>query len=270
MKIGKLVKAHIKKIFQFCEAEDHSELARLMDKDYSKNTFDVNFPFCTEVTFIPAEESKRYWTNRFLVQGKTVRVTSQWFDKNKKYFITYLLEKNIVTQESLNNTENIEITSVTKPRKTNSRYRGNAIGNAQNLLIRNILSNLGDESFTDKDWEETKQYFDNQCAYCGESGELVIEHAIPINKKSLGEHKLGNLVPSCKTCNSRKADKDYIEFLGENDEKIKKIQQYMDSRNYVPLDENEQVAMILELAYKEVAGVSERYIAILNELFPNN
>ncbi len=270
MKIGRLVKAHIKKIFQFCETEDHSELSRLMDKGYSKSTFDINFPFCTEVTLIPYDESKRYWTDRFLVQGKTVRVTSQWFDKSKKYFIAYLLEKNIASKESLESAENIEPISSSRPRRTNSRYRGNAIGNAQNLMIRNILSNLGDESFTDKDWEETKQYFDNQCAYCGNEGDLIIEHAIPINKKSLGEHRLGNLVPSCKECNSRKADKDYIEFLGENNERINKIQQYMDSRNYAPLDNNEQVAMILELAYKEVAGVSERYIAILNELFPNN
>jgi 5-methylcytosine-specific restriction endonuclease McrA len=270
MKIGKLVKTHIKKVFQFCETEDHCELTRLMDKGYSKKTFDVNFPFCTEVTLILPEESKRYWTDRFLVQGKTVRVTSQWFDKSKEYFIAYLLEKNIATQDSLKNIDRMEIPSSPRARKTNSRYRGNAIGNAQNLLVRNILSNLGNESFTDRDWEETKQYFSNQCAYCGNAGDLVIEHAIPINKKSLGEHRLGNLIPSCKACNSKKADKDYIDFLGENNEKINKIQQYMDSRNYVPLDKNEQVAMILELAYKEVAGVSERYIAILNELFPNN
>jgi len=44
----------------------------------------------------------------------------------------------------------------------------------------------------------------------------------------------------------------------------------MESRNYTPLGDNEQVAMILDMAYKEVATVSKRYIAILNELFPNN
>lgn len=98
----------------------------------------------------------------------------------------------------------------------------------------------------------------------------MIEHAIPINKVSLGEHRLGNMVPSCKACNSRKADKDYRTFLEGDQERIERIEKYMDLKNYVPLGENEQVGKILEMAYQEVATVSNRYIEILNELFPNN
>ena len=37
-----------------------------------------------------------------------------------------------------------------------------------------------------------------------------------------------------------------------DDEKIKTIESYMDSKNYVPLGDNEQVRMILQLAYTEV------------------
>lgn len=152
----------------------------------------------------------------------------------------------------------------------NSRYRGNAIGNAQNLFVRNILSRLGNESFSEKDWEATKDYFSRKCAYCGEETDLVIEHAIPINKEKLGEHRLGNLVPSCKACNSQKSNQDFREFLGDKTEQISKIEQYMESRNYVPLEDNEQMQMILNMAHKEVAALAERYVKIINGLFPQS
>lgn len=273
MKIGQLVKAHVKEIFRYCEITDHGELDRLIDKKYSKNTFDINYPFCAEVASISPEDSKRFWTNRYLVQGKTVRVSSQWFDNSKSQFVQYLISNNISTKETISSLDEDKQASEDKlPRSSreNSRYRGNAIGNAQNLLVRNILSNLGEESFNGQDWKETKEYFSNQCAYCGAESELVIEHVIPINRVALGEHRLGNLIPSCRSCNSSKAGKSYLEFLEGKNEKIERIQKYMESRNYVPLGDNEQVAMILDMAYKEVATISKRYIAILDELFPNN
>jgi len=231
-----------------------------------------NYPFCSEVSSIISDDSKRYWSNRYLVQGKTVRVSSQWFDKSKHHVFQYLISNSISTKEKISSLAEGNPNSDDKsprPRRENSRYRGNAIGNSQNLLVRNILSNLGEESFNEQDWKETKEYFINQCAYCGAEGELVIEHIIPINRAALGEHRLGNLIPSCRSCNSSKADKSYLEFLEGKNERIDKIQNYMESKNYVPLGDNEQVAMILNMAYKEVATVSQRYIAILNELFPN-
>lgn len=41
----------------------------------------------------------------------------------------------------------------------------------------------------------------------------------------------------------------------------------MDKQNYVPLENNEQVQMILEMTYREVGAAAERYITIINELF---
>jgi len=97
-----------------------------------------------------------------------------------------------------------------------------------------------------------------------------MEHAVPINKAKLGEHRIGNLVPSCKECNDKKHEKDYREYLAGDDERIKTIESYMESRNYVPLGDNEQVRMILELAHKEVSALADRYIKIINSLFPDN
>lgn len=273
MKIGEIVKLNIGRIFAFCNTEDHSELDLLLDINYSKKIFNINFPFCIELEKIDEnnlkKQSKRFWGEIYLVRGKRVRVTSQWYDSSTPLFIKYLKNKKI----ELNSKINLEINPNILNKKAqvssriNSRYRGNAIGNAQNLLVRNILSNLGNESFSEDDWKQTKLYFSNKCAYCNEETDLLIEHAIPINKERLGEHRLGNIIPSCSKCNSLKANKDYKEYLLENTEAIKKIEEYMESRNYIPLENNEQMKKILNMAYQEVASVAERYITIINELF---
>lgn len=48
--------------------------------------------------------------------------------------------------------------------------------------------------------------FEHCCAYCGCSGDLEIEHVVPISKG--GQHHLGNIVPACTRCNSSKRSKD--------------------------------------------------------------
>lgn len=156
MKIGRLVKYYIKKIFLHCETIDHDEFQRLQDKKYSKTTFGINFPFCADSESILKNESKRYWTDLYVVRGKKVRVSSQWVISQKSQFVEYLMNKQIADKteiESLTETEVSRNNSSRTSVRVNSRYRGNAIGNAQNLLVRNILSNLGEESFNQEDWE---------------------------------------------------------------------------------------------------------------------
>ena len=272
MKIGKLVRQHIKQIFFHCDDVEHGEIYFLLDPKYSKEMFGIDFPFCIELENVDENIKKnqptRYWTEAYLVRGKQVRVTSQWFEASKSSFIKYLELKGIAlelesNQDQGNNRQLVQPLSSQK----NSRYRGSAIGNAQNLFIRNILSNLGVDSFTEENWNSTKDYFSRQCAYCGAETELVIEHAIPINKEKLGEHRLGNLVPSCKPCNNNKGGKDFREFLEGNTVAVSRIEKYMDSRNYVPLENDEQMKIILNMAHKEVANLADRYIKIINEIF---
>ena len=274
MKIGELVKQNIKKIFYHCETEEHEGLTSLFDLRYSKRTFGINFPFCTKVENIEPTQSKRYWSDVYLVRGNRVRVTSQWFEASREPFLAYLRAKGIVSNGDVANsviiTEKKRQTSPLLSSRANSRFRGNAIGNAQNLFVRNILSSIGSESFNELDWIATKKHFAHKCAYCGAEEELLMEHAVPINKEKLGEHRLGNLVPSCKTCNANKSNKDYREYLADNTEAIDRIEQYMDSRNYVPLEDNDQMKMLLNMAHREVASLADRYIAIVNEWFANS
>lgn len=269
MPIGKLVKTHIGEILTHCDTVDHDEILALLDKGYSKETFGTNFPFCAEVDVIEPAESKRYWTEVYVVRGKRVRVTSQWFDQSEPQFKAYLAAKGIKRTDSADVAASSDTRNQTSrvTTRTNARYRGNAIGNAQNAFIRNVLSNLGRESFSERDWGATKEWFSNRCAYCGAQTDLLIEHAMPINRESLGEHRLGNLVPSCHACNADKGSKDFRSFLGDNVEAIAKIEEYMDSRNYVPLEANEQISLVLNMAHKEVAALADRYVTILNQVF---
>jgi len=280
MKIGKLVKTYIKPVFHYCDHVDPGELARLMDAKYSKDTLGINYPFCATIENIAPQNVVRYWSQPYVVRGKTVRVCSQWYEpptaKSRELFRRYLLSKDLADGDELSAVGNPQASSQQSPTAkatmpaSKGRYKGNAIGNAQNLFVRNILSNLGHESLSKKDWQNTKSHFLNRCAYCGNESDLVRDHAVPINKAKLGEHRIGNLVPSCKECNDKKGDRDYREYLGADSERIVTIELYMESRNYVPLGDNEQVRMILELAHKEVSALADRYIKIINSLFPDD
>jgi 5-methylcytosine-specific restriction endonuclease McrA len=48
--------------------------------------------------------------------------------------------------------------------------------------------------------------FNSQCAFCGSSNQLIIEHFIPRSKG--GPHAIGNILPACYTCNMSKFNHD--------------------------------------------------------------
>jgi 5-methylcytosine-specific restriction endonuclease McrA len=162
-----------------------------------------------------------------------------------------------------------------------ANYKEHYISNAQNSLVRYILGNLQDASFTKDDWKTKKKSFSGKCVYCGKKGD-IIDHAIPINRDKLGEHLLGNLVPSCKACNASKNGKDYREFLtllkekaDDPDEKllfeqrIDFIEKYMADSHYAPLSKHPQRDAIkkkLEDAYNEVAAIADKYAKEIGNL----
>jgi hypothetical protein len=136
------------------------------------------------------------------------------------------------------------------------------IGDVQNSLVRLILWQAGRESITDRHLQAEKKYFNNKCAYCGEEKDLHFDHAVPINKTSLGQHRVGNLIPSCAECNQKKGQKDFREYLrgkSESDDRIEKILAYMESQNYVALGDEKQVKALLKGARKELFNVAGKY-----------
>ena len=278
IKIGQLVKANIPAILAYCE-QNPEEFGRLQQQPFAKAEFGIAWPFLTVVSDIAEKDSVRYWAPVYSVLGAQVRVTSQWFEKHRDAFLAFLQARGIASAE-----EACVVASEQVQVKTNqlqagavskARFRGAPVGNAQNYFVRTLLSNLGSESFTAEDWARVTEEFGNACAYCrtpfdagSPQRKRVMDHAVPINRVSLGEHRLGNLVPACHACNQTKGQKGYAEFCAD-EASLARIEAHMDRYGYVPIGEDEQVALFVETAYKEVRELSQRYLLLINALRPD-
>lgn len=64
--------------------------------------------------------------------------------------------------------------------------------------------------YSNRQWEETKQFFDNKCAYCGKEHVLQQDHFVPLSKN--GEYTINNIVPACQRCNDSKYNTDFFEW----------------------------------------------------------
>lgn len=65
-------------------------------------------------------------------------------------------------------------------------------------------------SLTTKQWEDCKSFFNNCCAYCGSSGDITMDHFIPVARG--GESSRDNILPVCHACNSKKQAQDFFEW----------------------------------------------------------
>lgn len=71
---------------------------------------------------------------------------------------------------------------------------------------RRARQNKLPSTLTIKDWNYSLTFFDNECAYCGDSNcNLAQEHVIPVLKG--GGYTPQNIIPSCQSCNSSKGPK---------------------------------------------------------------
>jgi len=67
-------------------------------------------------------------------------------------------------------------------------------------------------SFSVEDWKQVLQVFGNKCSYCGKVlMEACQDHFVPLSKG--GHHIMGNVLPSCRSCNSSKNNTDPQEWL---------------------------------------------------------
>jgi len=66
-------------------------------------------------------------------------------------------------------------------------------------------------TLTAKQWGRIQQDFNGQCAYCGETKKLTIEHFIPLSKQ--GELTINNVLPICLSCNCSRNNNDFTEWF---------------------------------------------------------
>jgi 5-methylcytosine-specific restriction endonuclease McrA len=64
-------------------------------------------------------------------------------------------------------------------------------------------------------WQRLLDSYRNACAYCSSKSELTVDHVIPLARG--GRHAIGNIVPACRSCNSRKSARFVMEWrLGKS------------------------------------------------------
>lgn len=90
-------------------------------------------------------------------------------------------------------------------------------------------------------WNLTKKYFNDKCAYCGQTLVLTQEHFLALSKG--GEFTHNNIIPSCQSCNSSKGNRDFFTWYPKykyySKQREKSILKYL---NYK--DETQQLKLI--------------------------
>lgn len=86
-------------------------------------------------------------------------------------------------------------------------------------------------TLTFREWMETCHDFGFRCVYCGRRATLL-EHFIPIAED--GGTTVGNCIPACRSCNSRKDRDDRVPIPKSS---LEKVRRYLRRRTNAETDE---------------------------------
>jgi 5-methylcytosine-specific restriction endonuclease McrA len=99
------------------------------------------------------------------------------------------------------------LSRIAQKRQANSRYIRTEKGKANKRrdYARRKDAIVPDRPVTAEDWLEIVAQHKNRCYYCKKKRILTLDHVIPISKGGL--HVKENIVPACRSCNSKKKDR---------------------------------------------------------------
>lgn len=129
---------------------------------------------------------KEYYLKNIEISRKYKR---DWWRKKNNWDIL----KKLKTKEEIRNYKN------EWARKDYAKNSAKGLNKAHKSRTRllNVVNTL-----TDQQWRNVLEFFNYVCVYCGSEEKITMDHIIPII--SGGPHALGNVVPSCRSCNSIK------------------------------------------------------------------
>mgnify|MGYP001559615561 CR=1 FL=1 len=92
-------------------------------------------------------------------------------------------------------------------RRASERYSQTAKYRAKKYrdYARRKAAIVPERPVTAEDWLEIVERHKHRCYYCGKRKVLTLDHVIPISKG--GKHMKENIVPACRSCNSKKKDR---------------------------------------------------------------
>lgn len=73
-----------------------------------------------------------------------------------------------------------------------------------------MLATPGERRITRAQWAQIKRRYFYRCAYCYQAKPLTKDHVIPLSKG--GAHTHWNIIPACRSCNSRKGNRDALQY----------------------------------------------------------
>jgi 5-methylcytosine-specific restriction endonuclease McrA len=94
-----------------------------------------------------------------------------------------------------------------------NRWRESHIETSRNIVRRRRAKLLEIVStLTNEEWNKILEDWNYCCVKCGTDKNITMDHLIPVAKN--GHHAWYNVLPLCKSCNSKKGTKDFVEFFG--------------------------------------------------------
>jgi 5-methylcytosine-specific restriction endonuclease McrA len=85
------------------------------------------------------------------------------------------------------------------------------------------------KDLTEDQWIDTLEFFQWECAYCGDILNLGKDHVVPQSKG--GPCTKWNIIPACYSCNQDKRDQDIEEWYRKqyffSEERLQKIYRFM-------------------------------------------
>lgn len=151
-------------------------------------------------------------------------------NKNNIYFDMVNSIREIINDKNASNTEKIAAcnTMIKIVNTPGLSKRLNSLTRKMDFSKTNSIS--------EKDWNKSIDYFRNSsgeqsCAYCGKHyKKLEKEHIKPLSNG--GKAVIGNIIPSCRICNTTKNNKEFVEwYLGSrvySEERMNKIFDYIE------------------------------------------
>ncbi|MCE7792632.1 HNH endonuclease [Salipaludibacillus sp. CUR1] len=145
-----------------------------------------------------------------------------YYEKNRDYHLEYYKEYHKNNADK--NIERAKQWSKDNPEKHRAlRVKSSQVRNARKRKLK--------ADFTQEEWEKCKDYFNNECAYCGKKmTNATQDHFIPLSNG--GHYIKGNILPVCRNCNSSKMDKRFDEWYSDkpfySHARVQKIHDYFD------------------------------------------
>lgn len=186
--------AKYQKNYQTINKEDISKVAKIYRKNNKEKITENKIRYCNENKKQVAEYKKKYYR------------------ENIDKVVGYKKQYRVINKESLSKASKIyRENNKEKATEYSKKYQKENPGVFTMIRQRRrAKKHLLPNTLTIEQWENTKQCFNNKCAYCGRKLPLAQEHFISVINH--GGYTVGNILPSCQSCNSSKGSKEYKEW----------------------------------------------------------